>query len=156
MNETVGKNSDPAEREIVQIWTDGGCKPNPGPGGWGVLLRWRGRERQLRGGAVETTNNQMELTAAAIALETLSRPCRVRLHTDSTYVRNGVTTWHVGWQKRNWRNAAGDPVANRELWQRLLQAAARHQVEWVWVKGHSGNPENDLVDQLATEGREEL
>lgn len=110
----------------------------------------------MKGGEDETTNNRMELTAAAVALETLKRPCVVRVHTDSTYVRNGVTTWHVGWKKRNWRNASGDPVANQELWKRLLAAAERHQIEWVWVKGHSGNPENDLVDCLATEGREEL
>lgn len=142
--------------DIVEIWTDGGCKPNPGPGGWGVLLRYKGRERRLKGGEKETTNNRMELTAAAVALETLKRPCIVKLHTDSTYVRDGITRWHTGWVRRNWRNASGDPVANMALWQRLLAADKKHQVEWIWVKGHSGNVENDLVDRLATEGREDL
>ncbi|GBR50501.1 ribonuclease H [Neokomagataea thailandica NBRC 106555] len=141
---------------IVDIWTDGGCKPNPGPGGWGVLLSYRGREREMKGGDPETTNNRMELTAAAEALETLTRPCRVRLHTDSEYLKNGITRWHTGWVRRKWRNAAGDPVANMDLWQRILEAAKPHEIEWLWVKGHSGDEHNDRVDRLATEGREEL
>ncbi|UMM63463.1 Ribonuclease HI [Aristophania vespae] len=141
---------------IVEIWTDGGCKPNPGPGGWGVLLRYRGKERTLKGGHPETTNNRMELTAAAEALETLKRPCKVKLYTDSEYVKNGITRWHEGWVRRKWRNASGDPVANMDLWQRVLTAAKQHQIEWLWVKGHSGIVENERVDVLATEGREEL
>jgi ribonuclease HI len=144
---------EPAE---VEIWTDGGCKPNPGPGGWAALLLWGGHERELSGAEPVTTNNRMELTAAAAALEALKRPCRVVVHTDSEYVKNGVTRWHAGWVRRNWRNAAGDPVANRDLWQRLLAAAAPHQVRWEWVRGHAGEPMNERVDQLATAAREAL
>lgn len=140
----------------VEIWTDGGCKPNPGPGGWGVLLRYGGHERELSGSEAATTNNRMELTAAAMALETLTRPCRAVLHTDSEYVRNGITRWHTGWVRRNWRNAAGDPVANMDLWKRLLAAEKPHQVDWRWVRGHSGVPENERVDALATAAREKL
>ena len=140
----------------VAIWTDGGCKPNPGPGGWGALLRYGGREREISGAEAATTNNRMELTAAAMALETLTRPCRVVLHTDSEYVRNGITRWHTGWVRRNWRNAAGDPVANMDLWKRLLEAEKPHQVDWRWVRGHSGNPENERVDALATAARETM
>ncbi len=150
------EKGDAASSTQVDIWTDGGCKPNPGPGGWGVLFRCQGHERTMKGGAAETTNNRMELTAAAVALETLTRPCVVNLYTDSEYLRNGITRWHTGWVRRNWRNASGDPVANMDLWRRILEAAKRHQVDWHWVKGHSGHAENDLVDQLATEGREEL
>ncbi|MCX5615989.1 ribonuclease HI [Bombella sp. TMW 2.2559] len=149
-----GETVSPTTR--VDIWTDGGCKPNPGPGGWGVLLRCRGHERTMKGGEADTTNNRMELTAAAVALETLTRPCVVNLYTDSAYLRNGITRWHTGWVRRNWRNTAGDPVANMDLWRRILEAAKQHEVEWHWVKGHSGHEENDRVDQLATEGREEL
>jgi ribonuclease HI len=140
----------------VQIWTDGGCKPNPGPGGWGAVLVYRGRERELSGADPATTNNRMELTAAAAALEALTRPCRVILHTDSEYVRNGITRWSTGWVRKNWRTAAGDPVANMDLWQRLLAAAKPHTIEWLWVRGHSGNPMNDRVDALATEARQNL
>jgi ribonuclease HI len=139
--------------EVVEIWTDGGCKPNPGPGGWGAILRFRGKERELSGGDPVTTNNRMELTAAAAALEALTRPCHVVLHTDSEYVRNGITRWHTGWVRRNWRNAAGDPVANMDLWKRLLAAEKPHKVDWRWVKGHSGDAMNDRVDALATAGR---
>lgn len=139
---------------VVEVWTDGGCKPNPGPGGWGVLLRWRGHERELSGGHPDTTNNRMELTAAAEALEALSRPCTVRLHTDSEYVRNGVTRWSTGWVRRNWRSASGDPVKNMDLWRRVLDAAARHSIEWLWVRGHSGDEGNERVDRLATQARE--
>jgi len=140
----------------VKIWTDGGCKPNPGPGGWGAVLVYRGHERQLSGADPATTNNRMELTAAAAALEALTRPCRVVLHTDSEYVRNGITRWSTGWVRKNWRNAAGDPVANMELWKRLLAAAKPHSIEWLWVRGHSGDPMNDRVDALATEARQSL
>lgn len=138
---------------VVMIWTDGGCRPNPGPGGWGVLLRYKGHERELSGGEPETTNNRMELTAAAEALEAMKRPCKIALHTDSEYVRNGITRWHTGWVRRNWRNASGDPVKNMDLWRRLLDAAKPHDISWHWVKGHSGVPENERVDELATEAR---
>ena len=137
----------------VEVWTDGGCKPNPGPGGWAVLLRFGEVERELSGGAIQTTNNRMELTAAAEALEALTRPCVVVLHTDSEYVRNGVTRWSTGWVRRNWRNASGDPVANMDLWRRVLDAARRHEVTWRWVRGHSGDEYNDRVDRLATAAR---
>ncbi len=138
---------------LVEVWTDGGCRPNPGPGGWAVLLRFGTHERELSGGHAATTNNRMELTAAAEALEALTRPCRIALHTDSEYVRNGVTRWSTGWVRRNWRNASGDPVANMELWRRVLEAAKRHEVDWRWVRGHSGNVENERVDRLATAAR---
>jgi ribonuclease HI len=149
-------DSEPPAAPEVEIWTDGGCKPNPGPGGWAAVLRFRGHERVLSGAEPATTNNRMELTAAAAALEALTRPCRVRLHTDSEYVRNGVTRWHVGWVRRNWRNAAGDPVANMDLWQRLLAAERGHAVEWRWVRGHAGDAMNLRVDRLATAAREVL
>jgi ribonuclease HI len=142
--------------DTVEIWTDGGCKPNPGPGGWAAILRYRGVERELSGGDPATTNNRMELTAATQALTSLKRPCRVRLHTDSEYVRNGVTRWHTGWVRRNWRNAAGDPVANMELWKLLLAAAAQHQIEWLWVRGHAGDVMNERADRLATAAREAI
>lgn len=138
----------------VEVWTDGGCKPNPGPGGWAAILRYGATERELSGAERLTTNNRMELTAAASALEAMTRPCKVILHTDSEYVRNGVTRWSTGWVRRNWRNAAGDPVANMDLWRRLLDAAARHEIEWRWVRGHAGDPMNERADRLATRARE--
>ena len=138
---------------VVEIWTDGGCKPNPGPGGWAAILRFAGVEKELSGAEPQTTNNRMELTAACAALETLKRPCRVVLHTDSEYVKNGITRWHTGWVRRNWRNAAGDPVANMDLWQRLLAAEKQHQVEWKWVRGHASDPMNERADVLATRAR---
>ncbi len=156
---TEGIGGDPAdagsaaETLIVEIWTDGGCKPNPGPGGWAAVLVSGGRERELSGAEPATTNNRMELTAAAAALEALTRSCRVVVHTDSEYVRNGVTRWSSGWVRRGWRNAAGDPVKNMDLWRRLLDVAAKHQVEWRWVRGHSGNTMNERVDGLATLAR---
>lgn len=143
-------------RRHVEIWTDGGCKPNPGPGGWAAILRWGDHERELTGGDPATTNNRMELTAAIMALEALKRPCRVVLHTDSEYVRNGISRWINGWVRNNWRNAAKDPVANMELWQRLLAAAKPHDVEWKWVRGHAGNVMNERADVLATKAREAL
>ncbi len=146
----AGTDADRAAEPVV-IWTDGGCKPNPGPGGWGAVLSFRGATRELSGADPATTNNRMELTAAACALETLTRPCRVVLHTDSEYLRQGITRWHTGWVRRNWRTASGDPVANMDLWRRLLDAARPHQIEWLWVRGHSGDPMNDRVDALATE-----
>ena len=144
-------DSEPADG--VEIWTDGGCKPNPGPGGWGAILRFKGHERELSGADPATTNNRMELTAAAAALESLKRPCRVVLHTDSEYVRNGITRWHTGWVRRNWRNAKGDPVANMDLWVRLLAAAAAHEIAWKWVRGHAGDAMNERADGLATVAR---
>jgi ribonuclease HI len=145
-----------AAGEVVEIWTDGGCKPNPGPGGWGAVLRFRGVEKELTGADPATTNNRMELTAAAAALEALKRPSRVVVHTDSEYVRNGVTRWSAGWVRKNWRNAAGDPVANMDLWRRLLDAAKPHKVEWKWVRGHAGDVMNERVDGLATMARRAL
>jgi ribonuclease HI len=141
------------EKEFVEIWTDGGCKPNPGPGGWGAILRFRNTEKEILGGDKETTNNRMELTAAAEALEALKRPCRVVLRTDSEYVKNGITRWHQGWVRKNWRTSTGDPVKNMDLWQKLLAAEKPHQVDWQWVKGHSGDPMNDRADTLATRAR---
>ena len=145
----------PATGALVEIWTDGGCRPNPGPGGWGALLRFGDVERELLGGEVATTNNRMELTAAAEALEALTRPCRVRLHTDSEYLRNGITRWSTGWVRRNWRSSTGDPVKNMDLWRRVLEAAKPHSIEWLWVRGHAGDANNERVDVLATRGRVE-
>ncbi|WP_114911891.1 ribonuclease HI [Acidibrevibacterium fodinaquatile] len=145
-----------SEPKTVEIWTDGGCKPNPGPGGWAAILRFGAHERVLSGAEAATTNNRMELTAAAAALEALSRPCRVALYTDSEYLKNGITRWKEGWVRRNWRNAAGDPVANMDLWRRVLDAAARHEIAWHWVRGHAGHALNERADQLATAARERL
>ena len=136
--------------KFVEIFTDGGCRGNPGPGGWGALLRYSDMEKELSGAAPQTTNNRMELTAAIMALEALREPCRVRLTTDSNYVRSGITEWMDDWKRRGWRTASKRPVKNRDLWQRLDEAAARHQVEWRWVKGHSGHAENERADALAT------
>jgi ribonuclease HI len=142
-----------AEGQAVEIWTDGGCKPNPGPGGWAAILSFRGTIRELSGAEADTTNNRMELTAAAAALEALKRPCAIILHTDSEYVKNGITRWHTGWVRKNWRNAAGDPVKNMDLWRRLLDAAKPHAIDWRWIRGHSGNVMNERADQLATAAR---
>ena len=136
-------------RKQVEVHTDGACLGNPGPGGWAALLRWRGIERELVGGEADTTNNRMELMAAISALEALREPCEVVLSTDSQYVRQGILEWVRNWIRRGWKTAGGDPVKNRDLWERLQQAAIRHQVEWRWVKGHSGDPDNERVDQLA-------
>ena len=133
----------------VGIHTDGACLGNPGPGGWAALLRYRGRERELAGGEAQTTNNRMELMAAIMALEALSEPCTIVLHTDSQYVRQGITEWLPGWIRRNWRTSGGSDVKNRDLWERLQAACARHRIDWRWVKGHSGDPDNERVDQLA-------
>jgi ribonuclease HI len=140
----------------VEAWTDGACRGNPGPGGWGVLLRSAGHERELRGAEALTTNNRMELTAAIMALESLKRPCSVDLYTDSQYVRGGITEWLAGWKKNGWRTSARQPVKNQDLWQALEIAAARHEVRWHWVKGHSGHPENDRADALANEAIDQL
>ena len=133
----------------VEIFTDGACRGNPGPGGWAALIRSGTREKEISGGEPATTNNRMELLAAIMALEALKRPCRVQLHTDSNYVRDGITKWIHGWLRNGWRTADRKPVKNAELWQRLLEATGPHRIEWHWVKGHSGHPENDRVDALA-------
>ena len=133
----------------VEIFTDGACKGNPGPGGWGALLRMGRHEKELSGSDPATTNNRMELTAAIRALQALIEPCRVTLHSDSKYVLEGITRWVHGWQKNGWKTAARKPVQNAELWHELIAAASRHEVEWVWVKGHDGHPENERVDALA-------
>ncbi|MGO1540433.1 MAG: ribonuclease HI [Luteimonas sp.] len=136
-------------RKQVHVYTDGACLGNPGPGGWAALLRYGVRERELVGGEPQTTNNRMELMAAIRALEALTESCEVVLHTDSQYVRKGITEWMSNWLRRNWRTAGGSAVKNQDLWQRLHAAAARHQVDWRWVKGHSGDPDNERVDVLA-------
>ena len=133
----------------VEIYTDGSSRGNPGPGGWAALLRFRGREREIGGRETYTTNNRMELLAAICGLEALRRPCRVRLVTDSTYVRDGITRWIANWKRRGWRTASGHPVKNVDLWQRLDAAASRHEIDWIWTRGHSGHPENERVDQRA-------
>jgi len=136
----------------VEIFTDGACRGNPGPGGWGALLRYGGREKELCGGEAQTTNNRMELMAAIRALESLKRPCSVQLTTDSSYVRNGIMEWLPNWKKRGWKTAAKKPVKNADLWQRLDRAAQAHRISWHWVKGHSGHPENEHADMLANRG----
>ena len=133
----------------VEIFTDGACSGNPGPGGWGAILRFGSRERELSGGDPATTNNRMELMAAIAALEALKRPCRVRLFTDSNYVRDGVTKWIHGWKRNGWRTSDKKPVKNVELWQRLDVARLPHHIDWIWIKGHSGHPENERADRLA-------
>jgi ribonuclease HI len=142
--------------KTIEIFTDGACRGNPGPGGWGALLRFQGREKELWGGAGDTTNNRMELQAAIEGLSALSEPCQVALTTDSQYVRKGITEWIENWKKRGWRTAAKKPVKNADLWQLLDDQARRHQVEWHWVKGHSGHRENEIADILANRGIDEL
>jgi ribonuclease HI len=137
------------ELPLVEIWTDGACRGNPGPGGWAALLRMGGKEKEIGGGEPLTTNNRMELLAAIRALEALKRPCRVQLHTDSVYVKDGITRWIHKWRINGWRTSDKKPVKNAELWQELVKACEPHRVEWLWVKGHSGHPENDRVDALA-------
>jgi ribonuclease HI len=138
--------------ETVHAFTDGACSGNPGPGGWGVVLRWGDHEKELSGGEADTTNNRMELMAAISALEALTRGSRVIVTTDSTYVRNGIMTWVKNWKRRNWTTSSRQPVKNVDLWQRLDDAASRHDVTWEWVKGHSGHPENERADELARLG----
>ena len=133
----------------ISIHTDGSCLGNPGPGGWAALLRYGQKERELVGGEGQTTNNRMELMAAIAALEALTEPCQVTLHIDSQYVRQGITEWMPSWVRRGWKTAGGDPVKNRDLWERLHAAAGRHRIEWKWVKGHNGDPDNERVDVLA-------
>ncbi len=133
----------------VELFTDGACKGNPGPGGWGVVIRSGAREKELSGGEAQTTNNRMELMAAIRGLEALKRPCQVQLYTDSVYVRDGITKWIHGWRRNGWKTADRKPVKNVDLWQELLAAADPHRIEWHWVKGHAGHPENERADALA-------
>lgn len=142
--------------EVVEIYTDGACRGNPGPGGWGVLLRYNKIEKELYGAEPDTTNNRMELTAAIRGLYELKRRCRVRLTTDSTYLKNGITRWLRDWKRRNWRTADKKPVKNTDLWQQLDEVTTRHDIEWCWVKGHSGHKENDHADMLANRAIDEL
>ena len=141
---------------MIEIFTDGACRGNPGPGGWGALLRKGKHEKELWGGALDTTNNRMEMTAVIESLKALKKPSEVVLTTDSQYVRKGITEWIVGWKKRNWMTAAKQPVKNVDLWKEIDALAAKHTVDWRWVKGHSGHAENELVDQLANRGIDEL
>lgn len=142
--------------EVVHIFTDGACKGNPGVGGWGALLKFNGKERELCGGEEHTTNNRMELLGAIRALEALKRPCRVILHTDSKYVQQGISEWVHSWKLRGWKTADRKPVKNEDLWRRLDELAAKHHVQWKWVKGHAGHHENERADALANRGIEEL
>jgi ribonuclease HI len=142
--------------QSVEIYTDGACKGNPGPGGWGALLRYGKHEKQLYGGERETTNNRMELLAVIEGLRSLKRASKVRITTDSQYVKNGITQWIHNWKKNGWKTAAKKPVKNADLWQRLDTEVAKHQISWHWVKGHSGHPENEMADTLANKGVEEM
>ncbi|HEX8447666.1 MAG TPA: ribonuclease HI [Sphingomonas sp.] len=142
--------TDPSKLTTVEIATDGACKGNPGPGGWGALIRASGKEKELSGGEAMTTNNRMELMAAIRGLEALTRPCHVVLSTDSRYVMDGLTKWIKGWQKNGWKTAARQPVKNADLWQALVAASERHRIEWKWVKGHAGHPDNERADVLAS------
>lgn len=138
--------------QVVEIYTDGACKGNPGPGGWGAWLRYGSNEKELFGGELNTTNNRMELMAAIQALEVLSRPCSVKLTTDSEYLRKGVLEWMANWKKRGWKTASKQPVKNQDLWMRLDDAISKHEISWHWVKGHSGHPGNEKADELANKG----
>lgn len=142
--------------QVVEMYTDGACRGNPGPGGWGVLLRYNGVEKTLHGGEPSSTNNRMELTAVIKGLEALTKPCDVLITTDSKYVLQGVTEWMVNWKKRGWRTASKKPVLNVELWKELDELVAKHSIQWSWVKGHSGHEENEIADQLANRGIDEL
>ena len=135
--------------DLVEIFTDGSCKGNPGPGGWAAILRFKGKTKQLSGAEARTTNNRMEMTAAIMALEALNKPCRVRVVTDSEYLKKGITEWIKNWKRRNWLTSNKTPVKNEDLWRRLDDAVNRHEVIWEWVRGHDGHSENELVDQLA-------
>lgn len=141
---------------VVQLFTDGACKGNPGPGGWGVLMRYGAHEKELWGGELGTTNNRMELMAAIQGLKALTRPCQVRLITDSKYVMQGVQEWMAGWKRNGWKTSAKQPVKNQDLWQQLDAECQRHQIEWCWVKGHAGHAENERADALANRGAEEV
>ena len=151
MNELLAVSED-----IVEIYTDGACKGNPGVGGWGALLQIMGKERELCGGEAHTTNNRMELLAAIRALEALNRPCRVVLHTDSKYVQQGISVWVHNWKQRGWKTAGKKPVKNEDLWRTLDALASKHHVQWVWIKGHAGHDGNERADELANRGIEQL
>jgi ribonuclease HI len=138
--------------EFIDIWTDGACKGNPGKGGWGVLLRYGRHEKELFGGQADTTNNRMEMMAVIEALKALKRPCKVRLHIDSQYVKKGLTEWMPGWLAKNWKTANKQPVKNQDLWQELNTLTQRHEITWIWVKGHAGDPGNERADSLANKG----
>ena len=144
------------KNEIIDIWADGGCRGNPGPGGWGVLLRTGAHEKELWGGEPATTNNRMELTAVIRALEAMKRPVRARIHTDSQYVQKGISEWIHGWKRNGWKTSDKKPVKNADLWQELDGLAAKHRLEWLWVKGHAGDPGNERADALANRGIDEL
>lgn len=148
------KNKDNKAQDTVVVYTDGACSGNPGPGGWGAVLQFGNREKEISGGEANTTNNRMELKAAISALNTLKRSCPVKVYTDSSYVKDGITKWIHGWRKNGWKTAARKPVKNAELWQELQDALASHEVEWHWVKGHAGHPENERADELARKGME--
>lgn len=137
--------------KTVEIFTDGACKGNPGPGGWGAIIRYGTHEKEISGGDPDTTNNRMEMWAAIQALNILIEPCQVKLHTDSKYVLEGITKWVHGWQRNGWKNASKQPVRNADLWHDLIEAVAKHEVEWIWVKGHNGHPENERADRLASD-----
>lgn len=141
---------------LVEIFTDGACRGNPGPGGWGAILRLNGTEKELYGGETLTTNNRMEMLAAINALAALKRPCRVRLTTDSKYVLQGITEWLAGWKRKQWKNSARQPVKNQDLWMELDRLATPHQIDWQWVRGHTGHPENERADRLANRAIDEL
>ncbi len=145
-----------ASDEVIEIFTDGACSGNPGPGGWGVLMRWRDHEKELFGGEAQSTNNRMELMAAIQGIEAVSRPARIRLVTDSIYVKDGITKWIHGWKRNGWKTAAKKPVKNEDLWRRLDAALASHDVDWQWVKGHAGHAENERADELARRGITEI
>lgn len=144
--------SDEGAAEAVDLFTDGACSGNPGPGGWGVVLRWRGVEKELSGGEPVTTNNRMEMMAAIAGLESLTRPMTVRIHTDSIYLRDGITKWIHGWKRNGWKTADRKPVKNVDLWQQLDELVAGHEVHWRWVRGHAGHPGNERADALANRG----
>ena len=146
----------PDNKQKIEMYTDGACRGNPGPGGWGVLLRFNGTEKELFGGELHSTNNRMELMAAIRGMEELTKPCSVVLTTDSQYVMKGITEWMENWKRRGWKTAAKKPVKNVDLWQRLSSALEKHEVEWQWVRGHTGHPENERADELANRGIDEL
>jgi ribonuclease HI len=144
------------EKDVVEVFTDGACRGNPGPGGWGAVLRYKNKERELYGGEAHTTNNRMELTAAIEALKALKQPCEVEITTDSQYVKNGINQWIANWKKRGWKTSDKKPVKNIDLWQQLDALASQHNVKWHWVKGHSGHLENERADALANKGIDEI
>ncbi|MFN3607793.1 MAG: ribonuclease HI [Hyphomonas sp.] len=144
------------EKDIIEIWTDGACSGNPGPGGWGALIRWNGHEKELYGGDPATTNNRMEMTAVIEALNALNRPAKITLNVDSTYVKDGLTKWIKGWKRNGWKTADKKPVKNQELWMAMEEACKRHDITWVWVKGHAGDEGNERADGLARKGTDEV